>query len=255
MVFENVEIWRAVVLSKKEAINFIKDHDGIIEDDEEDIYLICDALDVIFTSSDLKVSRLGPCCSLNNNLIIGRMVKKYPRAKFSWKNVPVENIERMKKIQQYKFFQSAGCGNFIEDIEEEESEESDSDSDPKISDYCGYFYVCNHCLGMTTNGYYDIENIYNQTIEAVDYCSTCNISRCNLIKRDEETFSSLLSTFGNLTTNKIIDYKYQLENNYHLQGDDDTLTVNQLVDEEIKQYIDDMTIKNYYRVDDCLSCS
>jgi len=250
MVYGKVEIWRGVILSRKEAIKLGQEFGEDIPDDEEDIYEICACLEGFFDDDGLEATKMAPCCGDNDVIIVGRIVKKYPRASFSWKNVPLENRERVKQIQATCFRKRGQqCGNLIPGWE---------DSEHEYGGYCGYYVACDHCVGVTTNGYYDVRKILNQTVEAIDYCATCNRDRCDLIERDEETFDMLKTTFGNLGADKIIDYKYQLEKREHLDGEDqNSLTVNQLVDQQIREWIEeeDYPIKNYYRLNDCLSCT
>lgn len=89
---------------------------------------------------------------------------------------------------------------------------------------CGEYIVCDSCIKGTINGDYDVVTILEKVTECTTFCFDCNKDKC-----DGKNCGS------------------------------ETLTTKKFVDELLENVLDsiglDTTIKNYYRLDDCLSCT
>lgn len=177
----------------------------------------------------------GPCHGLND-IIIGIEILSHDRLQWSWEQSKekLNEIKKNWKDTEEKFDKfvkivlmreewcsdrSPFCGKFDGDI------------------YCGEYTVCDECLGITTNGFYNVCNIID------------NIVECNF---DYET-------------NKEIRYEKKEKNGGDKEKkSNNLLTSDILVDKMIKNIINnldinmkenDIKIGTYYCIDDCLSCT
>lgn len=198
MVFTEVQIWRGVVLTLEEAIDFVKEHDEkYVYDEEEDFpFNVSEEINDNINKwsyvgstpgPKLEAIVLGPCCSEMKEILIGFQLRSYSRSK--------------KGRPPY-------CGKPI-------------DSEYK----CGDLIVCDTCINKTVNGDYPVEKILNKVTKCETYCFMCNRDKCQ--KR---------------------------------HGDKLRVTIEKFMDPIIKETldvidIDESRIGNYYRLNDCLSCS
>lgn len=219
MVFTCVEIWRGIIITKEKLIELIKDvrYDYNIDTDEYSLYdIINDFLRLgIELPKGIHMFQYGPCHGNDDHVLLGIKLKEYKRTSFD------ERYLTCSKNFQPKHGWSTVkcCGKSICGFEETKEETKE-----KNEFICGEYVVCNECLNSTINGSYDVVTISSEVTECTTFCFYCNKDRCDGKKCD---------TSRN-TTKKFID-------------------------ELIESFTDciglDANIKNYYTVDDCLSCS
>jgi hypothetical protein len=91
---------------------------------------------------------------------------------------------------------------------------------------CGDRIVCDDCLNKTTNGSYPIIEIYETPTECTSWCFICNKDKCD---------TSHIQNNEILTTKDLIDDLFIREicHNYDIKHE----------------------IKNYYKIDDCITCT
>lgn len=228
MVFTCVEIWRGVIIEKTKLIESMKNiyGDDEVKEDEE-IYNIIDNLNNYLHNwhdKKFKFVNLAPCCGDHDTVILGIQLTEYDRPRFDWADVKEENREFVEKIKaEHENYRWGGrcCGQLLK-------EEKDTQ---KLSNRCGYYYCCDECLNSTLNGSYPVDDILNKVSECTTYCFKCNQDRCGKEHKVE----------GNPG--------FPLTSDYFI----DKLLKESL--EECELDNKDVQIKNYYRLDDCLSCT
>jgi len=239
MVYSQVDIYRGVIISQQQLIDYANRYfDKAIEikDLSEHLYEIIDLLN---QNSELtlpkkllskfKFRKISPCCSDNMDVIFGVCIKTYKRKRLNKEECLFKFLELEKKEsinshdkretkEEYEKFKSHILKNL-------ETHQSNSVFCGKLCDNgtyrCGYLTVCDDCLKITVNGEYNINRIFNKTVE---------------VKEQKE----------------------QKE-----KDENENITCEMFIDELILQACEDMelvnkdgtSIKNYYCVDDCLSCS
>ncbi len=204
-----------------------------------------------------------PCCADNKKLFIGDRLYKIKRQKyFTWDLVKPENVDFVKEIIEERFKNRKMSFQFCGEILE-----LDQTNEIELKDRCGYLMVCNRCIGYTigssgSSKFYDVNKMAEEIIECKTYCKSCDRDDCNFIKKDLDFYLQFKSFFGEHVVKKIINYRYQIDKCKHLsqgyEGYQGYETCTQLIENfELEDFIDEHNIKmkNYYILDDCLSCT
>lgn len=239
MVFTKVEIWRGVKFTEEEMRqNYQIFFD---EDNEISIYdMISELNEHIGSDTMARFKRIIPCCGEDNSVIYGYKVKEYKRSKFNLTKLKVKkedfkNPENWEKYIERVTKEQTGycCGKIIESDKKEKKEKEEKERND-LTDRCGYYWCCTSCLNTTVNGTYDIDRIFKKPTLCKSYCFECDNDRCS--KHDEDDKES--------SKTDLIEPIYKINNfmDYQLINDENL-------------YIDKENIKNYYLLDDCLSCS
>jgi hypothetical protein len=251
MPYSEVEIWRGVLvpdqLLKEYYLREMEPEE--VECDLKELY---DDI-VLHLNNELKdefsdfdvgfqfTVMLVLCCaeSKKNGVLFGIKIASYKRKEFDIKDCEFENDTERNNFLKLKEYTptSMFCGKSLDgdECERDECERDESGRD-KGSRLCGFNYVCDDCLGETTNGNYDVSKINTKIVE----CTTFNFAT-NRDERPANAGKEKKDTKDTDTKNERI------------------LTSNRLIDPLIKHLLfpislDEWTldIKNYYRVDDSL---
>jgi hypothetical protein len=172
------------------------------------------------------------------NLLLGVCITKDDLSKLEYDfdydnlddNFAGSKLELDENITLYKF----PC---CSDIGEEKfilgTEINSYDRTNDKCDECEEYYACENCLGATTNGWYDVEDILHNPVicDAKYVCTVCD--------HDNHTDSELCSFCSN-------------------NRKDQTISMNDAF-EEIQTFLKEVGIDGktqyYYMLDDCLSCT
>lgn len=130
---------------------------------------------------------------------------------------------------------------------------------------CGQYFICNPCLGTTTNGVYDIIKLQQENIQCDSFCMHCKNDKCNnecqlvltdkQIEEEQKTNKNILKEYdkqissfikGNLTQQ----HEYvQREINKTI-----LFSLTDLIMDYYNKY-SDLKCTFHYFVDDCTSCT
>jgi len=255
-------VWRGILFSKEEMMDMVDAHYSTTMDrkdeDSTEIYSLIDDMNSVVgwkpdsSSCIPRFHRIVPCCGEDKHVLFGLPLAEYMRAPFSWVHVAAGDVQAMKEIHEKSLqgpkVREAGfrhCGKVINDKDRRDSGElKHNDNDEKVKhnmevddknvksgDRCGEYYCCDSCLAQTINGAYPIDQMASSPIECTTYCFTCNLDRCS----PQQHISCL-------NTNHML------------------ISVRDLVDNVIGNSLEELEtnrkdIKNYYSLDDCLSCT
>lgn len=266
MVYTKIDVYRGLIIPPSLLLEIYNSeisetkHDTL-EDMKNNIYDVIFYLNEQFCSHSDKSSRINslyefriisPCCSKNYDIILGISIKTYKRIRWDKEQC----IKKLNEIQNEMNFTrnvipklpllfnslnilSKDCLGIVisylpinNTTDEEFKGMKDYIIDHTLKlwksrnvfcgkDLCGDHFVCDDCLGMTENGKYDV---------------------CKMSKEPVECKEELnVDKYANLTIESFIDDK-----------------LNQIcykIDGEFAFDYKSIEIKNYYCLDDCLSCS
>jgi hypothetical protein len=236
MVYTQVEIVRGIIIPKEFLLKYFNQANNEIETDvgnciAENLIGMLNSDPVMNIYKQFKFRRISPCCSDNNDIILGITIATYKRPRWD-KDMCMKKLEDIKKE----------CKHEKHEKDEKQFEElsirvnnivrSKSVFCGKIMEYskylCGNLSVCDDCIGITENGKYDVDKIQDETVEAnFDF---------RLNKECDEEEKSFCSITSDVFIDKILKEIYDEFEEYRSENDN-------------------VIIKNYYSLDDCLSCS
>jgi hypothetical protein len=98
---------------------------------------------------------------------------------------------------------------------------------------CTNYFCCDTCLGQTENGFYDMNKLFNEIVE-VNEKHVCGW--CNNDKKDE------LNNCKFCNCQKLVE-------------DGMTKRFDNFIDSRLNKWASDKSIKYYYMLNDCLSCT
>jgi hypothetical protein len=179
-----------------------------------------------FNGKRFEIRFYGPCHGLKE-IMIGIEIVSYERVQWNWEQCKekLKGIEKEWKDTRERFEQ------FTKKVLSYEKLDSDRSSFCGKLDgndrYCGEYTVCDECLGMTTNGFYNVCSIID------------NITKCDFDYEKNKEKSKENKESNLLTSDVFIDHM-----------------IKNIIDSlDIGMNKNDIKIETYYCVDDCLSCS
>ena len=203
MVFEYLEIWRGVIIQKKFIQEYLEYSNDIYKQFVDEygekiaLYTLIDYFnDIVHDDNEYNIDKemynifqLSPCCSKNEDILLGFKLKSYKRLMINNKN--------------------AHCSKLL---------------DPTDTDYkrkCGDLTVCNDCFNKTTNGSYKITEIFNKTTECTSWCFICNKDRCNIVHKNDKyevtlTTKELIDSMLKTLIDSIDLESYEIKNYYRI---------------------------------------
>lgn len=248
MVYTQIDVIRGIIIPAKLLLEIynseIAETQSTLDDMYNDIYELIEWLNEQYiTSNKFSFRKVSPCCSENKDIILGISTKTYKRLRWSKEEI-LEKLDEIKSemiftrnvIPQiknmFKQFVSTDISNLIVSYLPVNTLNDEQFNDLKNhslryksknvfcgKNRCGYLFVCDDCLGITENGKYDVNEMFEHTVECKE-------------ETPKDPFSNL--------------------------------TIETFIDENIKEICDEISadfdynkipIKNYYCLDDCLSCS
>jgi hypothetical protein len=244
MVYTKVSIYRGYLVDQKSRTTILNSEydDSDESNEEENKYQdIMNLASVEGIYDPIEAVLVSGCCSKNTDSIVGCKIAEYNRKKFEWDENNLPNRSVVEKLMVWRKEHYGRRNNYHCGSEYSEVVLSPNNTDQltatvvtndDIESKCGYSIVCDRCIGMTTNGFYPVEDILTKTVECTTYCFKCNQDKCKIHQQPYE---------GDyiFTTDKAIDHLLNNFYNYYNEVEGVTLP----------------SIKNYYILDDCLSCT
>lgn len=228
MVFTQVQIWRGVIMTKEQVMDLIdanyKDEPKLDrkDDDETDTWSLAETLMNRLISIDSKKAKTDPTTSWFVPISPccadnGTILYGVELISYHRSAFDWKDVKPENKEYVVKIHEARKCVPPMRHCGKELKDESDR---------CGDYVVCDECLMSTVNGQYPVETILSETTECKTFCFTCMKDRCAL--------------------------------HNHIKP---TVTVDHFIDKILKKELEELeapnelVIKNYFRLDDCLSCT
>lgn len=293
MVYTQVEVWRGIVITVKELEKIMCQlfDDFEIDDKVKDVHrtdsMIMNINDCLKDNYGAGKMRLRfthqgdhGCRGSSGNpgwIIFGIMINAFPRKRFSMDDVAEEDKKFVEKFKNKVGKKAACCGKKMHKSEYTQEEDGYA--------HCGSYSVCDECIEKTVNGSYPVDSILDNCTECETYCFICNNDKCAVKHAFTPPFTikdfvdkhlkDVCEEFDCCENEEDKVHKSNAGKNIIKKDDDDT---EDIIDDSDNDESSSSTasgstasgssstnrkssyhlskrIKNYYVLDDCLSCT